>query len=294
MKAGTFLTLCATIVVAMFVPGLQASADSTKSSKAPAAAPVKIKATKPLPKKQDAGALLDTHDIERRTGKAAARSAQRLLLQNKYFAKAHADLVSRGLKPVFEEHAVQIVATPKQQASNGRTGAAQFQKAAWQDTTISDGTYEMSFYPYSNGNNAVWEGIVTLRGGGNDDVDYVTLDVSREDSLPTITEYNYSNNGGGGCGACGGGGGDDPVLMTKYSLPDSTSLFQKASYAPRLNFVAASAAQSGGRLQRWAWCSAGGCWGGIIPCRWAGPGWAHCAAANCVGQMIGCAIQNMI
>jgi hypothetical protein len=292
MKAQALLALLVAVAVTVFAPGVQGDAGTGKKAVGTTARPTKTEAARPQPKQPGFDRLHETHNIERRTGRAVARNAQRLLVQNKYFAKAHADLVSRGLKPVFEEHAVSIVATPKQQAS--RRGAARFERAAWRnDVTISDGTYEMSFYPYDNGNNAIWEGIVTLRGGGNDDVDYVILDVSREDSLPTIYEYNYSNNGGGGCGySCGGGGGNEE-LMTRYTPPGPAALFQKASYVPSLPFAATAAVQSG-RLQRWAWCAAGGCWGGIIPCRWAGPGWAHCAAANCLGQMLSCAIQNMM
>lgn len=178
-------------------------------------------------------------------------------------------------------------ATPRHQAA--RQTSARFKNVSLQEeATMSDGTYVLSFYPYYNGNDAIWEGIVHFQGGGNDDVDYVMFDITSETTVPTIQEYNYSNNGGGGCGACGGGGEN----MVEHPAKKGGPIMLKASYTAYLNL--SSPIARAGRLQRWAWCAAGGCWGGVFPCRWTGPAWAKCAAANCVGSMIGCAIENMM
>lgn len=264
MKGIAVFTICVILAIGMSLPVKSVNAGTPDQT-----------ASQRKQNLDDIHRFADRAITEVRSGQAVALRARQLKAKNKYVAKAMKDMEKRGLKPAFEERGISILAISEE----GSFKKMSFRGASPQD--IVDGEYEMTFMPYENGNDATWEGIVYFRGGGNDDVDYALFDIT--EAVETVSEYNYSDDGGSG------GDDDEPPIMAMNRQKEASKLIKRASYTMR----ASTSMQQGGRFQRWAWCSAGGCWGGVLPCRWTGPLWAKCAAANCAGQMISCAIQSL-
>ncbi len=158
---------------------------------------------------------------EIRQGAAMSLRARQLISKNKAFARAYADMIKRGLRPVFEEHGVTILAVDLTKLiSYRRTSTAGLQD-------ITDGSHEMSFFPFDNGNAATWEGIVYVRGPNDEATYQVMLDTTHEDLSQTEVYYEIYYPPDGGPGECTDG--PCPILA---SLSDSNYAVRQVSIVP--------------------------------------------------------------
>ncbi len=219
---------------------------------------------------------------EIRQGAAMSLRARQLISKNKAFARAYADMIKRGLRPVFEEHGVTILAVDLTKLiSYRRTSTAGLQD-------ITDGSHEMSFFPFDNGNAATWEGIVYVRGPNDEATYQVMLDTTHEDLSQTEVYYEIYYPPDGGPGECTDG--PCPILA---SLSDSNYAVRQVSYSARHSAITLEP-QSRSRFRMWLGCSAAGCTTGAIRCAFSGPGYLKCLGIYCGSSLIGCAVGVLI
>jgi hypothetical protein len=129
--------------------------------------------------------------MEIKKGASIAQRAKQLRATNKGFAKAYAQLLKRGGKPLFEEAGMSVVARDSR--------GPQFMKAsASAAQSLSEGDYEMTFFPFDTGDDAVWEGAIYVRGPQSEETWAVSFSTTREDLANTEIYYEnyYSSDGG--------------------------------------------------------------------------------------------------
>lgn len=223
---------------------------------------------------------------EVRTGAAISLRARQLLFRKKSFAKAYSDLISRGARPVFEEHGFTILGVDTRRTVSYRRTAS----TVLQD--ISDGDYEMSFFPFDNGDNSTWEGIIYVRGQYDEATYSIKLDATQEDISQTHVYYEVYYPPDGGPGECGGG--PCPILQVA-SLNDSGHTFRPVAYSPTNSSANSNARPLGNsRVRMWLGCAAAGCTAAALGCLAGGPGYFKCLGLWCGGTLLGCGIGVLI
>lgn len=219
---------------------------------------------------------------EVRTGAAVSLRARQLLFRKKAFAKAYKDMISRGVRPVFEEHGFTILGVDTKKTISYRKSAS----TAVQD--ISDGDYEMSFFPFDNGDNSTWEGIVYVRGQYDEATYSVKLDATQEDLSQSEVYYEnyYPPEPRDGCGE------GRPCLET--ARLNSSPAIQPVAYRITPASANPNAIMLGRRFRTWLGCSAAGCITAAVGCAFSGPGYLACLGGWCGGSLLGCAVGVLL
>jgi hypothetical protein len=203
--------------------------------------------------------------VEARRGDAVKFRANQLKRKNKALAKALSDMQSRGLQPDFES-GVSILGVDKSRP---------IKKIAAQDeTTIIDGDYELTFFPYNNGNNATWEGVIYYRNAVGEAVFSALLDISAYSSVTVISEHCYMSTTGTQLRPVGKDNGRGEPRMT-YSNHAKNA-------APQVPAIRA-----------FIECSVRGCLQVVISCRGIGPYWVACFVPACYAVALNCAIEHL-
>jgi hypothetical protein len=124
--------------------------------------------------------------IQNLRGDAARLRAKQLRKLNKGVARAMRDLEKKGLREAFDQGIV-VSATDPSKTAGALLGshADTIRKVSFgtspQDT-FYDGDYEVSFFPYDDGDPNTWEGIIYRNGPDIDeDTRYAVIDISTED-----------------------------------------------------------------------------------------------------------------
>lgn len=254
MKAIALLLTCA-FVVGSVVPFYQAEASIQPLSAA----------VQEGGKKRSRESVNDLK-IERRGGESVRLRADQLKRKSKAVAKAMKALESRGMR-LASEAGVSIVAVRKE---------GQLAKISKQDATIINGDYELTLIPFDDGNNATWEGVVYFNRPEGEVVYDAQLDITNATPV-VLHQQRY--------------GGDGTPRLT--DVAKNTGSLQLVPISHNLDQPLSAATVQGGSFQAFVECAAIGCWAGIIPCRFAGPGWAYCAIANCLSVMLQCAMEQL-
>lgn len=254
MRRISVLFLSAILVVACSIPMQVVEAENDRKSFTPTETTV-AKRSRDL-------------KVETRRGEAVKFRANQLKRKNKALATAMNDLQSRGLQPDFES-GVSVVGVDKSRP---------IKKIVAQDeTTIIDGDYELTFFPYNNGNNATWEGIIYYRNAVGEAVFSALLDISGYSSVSVIREHCYMSTTGTQLRDVGKGNSPASPRMTSVSYSKNHS----TNAAPQLISIRA-----------FVNCAVTGCMQILSSCRGLGPYWTHCFIAGCSAVVMECAIEH--
>ncbi|HXG91856.1 MAG TPA: hypothetical protein VNN73_05725 [Blastocatellia bacterium] len=104
--------------------------------------------------------------IEVRMGELVKLDVEQLRIKSKSFARAIADREKRGHKPDWSK-SLTIIST--EQNSIALVNGGYLRPASYLQDTISDGTNQMTFITYDNGNPNTWEGTVYIHTSANGD-----------------------------------------------------------------------------------------------------------------------------
>jgi hypothetical protein len=206
-------------------------------------------------------------ETEIRKGASVARRATQLRATNKGFAKAYADILKRGGKPLFEEAGVSVIARDAKGSQFKKVSSTSAQQ-------LSDGDYEMTFFPFDTGNDAVWEGTIYVKGPANEGTWAVSMSTTHED----ISELE--------------------VYYENYYTPEGSRLeaatpAREGGRFTKAGFVAAGLKGAPNtrvytRFQSWLNCVNTSCYTAMRACLWTGPFYFICFNSWCLGSMISC------
>ena len=256
--------------------------------------------------------------IQRLTGDAAKLRAKQLRKVNKGMARAMKDAEKKRLREAFHEGVV-VLATDATKTSSAlaKRPDGYLRKTSLRSSpqTFSDGDYEVSFFPYDDGDPNTWEGIVYRNGPDIDeDTRSAVIDISTD--VPEVREeIIYPQDGGDPCStgdsarclnqtismskkprrppALARFGGActeltflshaNPVRTTSHVLPECTPPAHRCIGKEAMGCCGPIPA-----LDNWAKCSifAGG--GVALSCLGTGPGWGACWAARTGAGMFLC------
>jgi hypothetical protein len=218
---------------------------------------------------------------EVRTGSSVSLRVRQLLSRKKAFARAYKDMVSRGAKPAFEEHGFTILGVDLNKTVS-------YKKSAFTLQDISDGDYEMSFFPFDDGDNSTWEGIIYVRGQYDEATYSLKIDDMQEDlSQAGIYQEVYYPSDGGAPRDC-----MNSPCPIQGPVSRSGHAVRQASFSNHPSAVTLKPQQS--RFRTWLGCAASGCITAAIGCRYSGPGYFWCLGGWCGGSLLGCAIGVLI
>lgn len=211
--------------------------------------------------------------IEVRNGSAVSLRATQLRAKNNGFARAYADLIKRGGKPLFDEAGVSIVALDTSRASVKNAAATSPQQ-------IIEGDYEMTFFPFDTGNDAIWEGAVYVRGPGVDgtirDGSWaVSHSTTHQDSSQVEVYYEAYYPGGGG-------------VLNPVSMPARDGWSVKKAVFSATDSGAAPVPMQSRFFREWMFCVARDCAGFLVGCILLGPLYWNCVALGCASSLIHC------
>lgn len=156
--------------------------------------------------------------------------------------------------------------------------------------SYTDGDTEIVFWSWDDGDNATWEGEIYVinHSSGAEMLLDGQFDTTTQ-SLPVSWESTVYRRGPMTAPAEG-----SPTT----SLPREDSVqvaglgnqgILAAVHAMRSNSIELVQTGPRRRLQHWAECAGGGCWSGLLACRFTGPAWVDCAAGTCMAVMVACA-----
>ena len=205
---------------------------------------------------------------EIKKGAAIAQRAKQLRATNKGFAKAYAEMLKRGGKPLFEEAGVSLIARDSKRSPFMKVSTAAAQE-------LSDGEYEMTFFPFDTGDDAVWEGTIYAKGP----VSEGTFAVSMSTTHTKLSEA--------------------VIYYENFYAPDGTELDQAAvpkqegGSSTKASFVAAGSAGTSKavvyqRFQAWLNCVNMACYTAMRICIWTGPFYFICFNSSCLWSMLSC------
>jgi hypothetical protein len=267
------------------------------------------------PPKQQQQKLLNLN-IQQFDGSTAAFRAKQLRRHNKGIARAMKDAEKRGLREAFTQGTVVLGTDPAQNSETGLNRAklirpASFKSYSAQDTFSADG-YEVSFFPYDDGDPNTWEGIIYRTGPDLDvDIRYAVINIQTE--VPETVVDVYYPPDGGDPDPNGGSG----LLMRNRSKPDQhsggmspacISATEDLANSPRGRKALLRAHPQGcsagthrcvGKealgccgsippLDNWAKCSIFGAAASALSCLGTGPGWGACFASRTAAAMFLC------
>ena len=206
--------------------------------------------------------------MEIKKGASIAQRAKQLRATNKGFAKAYGQLLKRGGKPLFEEAGMSVVARDSR--------GPQFMKAsASAAQSLSEGDYEMTFFPFDTGDDAVWEGAIYVRGPQSEETWAVSFSTTREDLANTEIYYeNYYSSDGGEI--------DQAGIPRREGGPSTRVKFVAAGSKAAPNAMAYQ------RFRSWLNCVNAACYTAARACIWTGPFYFICFNTWCLNAMIGC------
>ena len=237
-----------------------------------------VRTTSSVQREGQTGRLLSQKDgngrfkTEIRNGSAVTLRAKQLRAKNKGFARAYADLIKRGGKPLFDA-GVSIVAVDTSRPSVKNAAATSVQQ-------IIEGDYEMTFFPFDTGNDAIWEGAVYVRGTGADGIVRdatwaVSHSTTHQDSSQLEVYYEAYYPGGGG-------------VLNPVSMPAREGWSVKKAVFSDADSGAAPTAMANGFFRQWMICVMNDCIGFLLGCILLGPLYWNCVALGCGSSLINC------
>lgn len=158
----------------------------------------------PLPQQNDpTPTKVQDLKIQKLTGDAARLRAKQLRKLNKGVARAMRDAEKKGLREAFNQGAVVLATDAAKTASLfARTPAGNNRKTSFgfpHQDPFSDGDYEVSFFPYDDGDPNTWEGIIYRNGPDIDEDTRSTILNVSTDEPQVIQETYYPRDGGDPC-----------------------------------------------------------------------------------------------
>jgi hypothetical protein len=205
-------------------------------------------------------------------GAPIAQRAKQLRATNKGFAKAYAELLRRGGKPLFEEAGVSVIARD--------TKAPRFMKASTSGAqSLSGGDYEMTFFPFDTGDDAVWEGAIYVKGLETGETWAVSFSTTEESLADAEIFYeNYYDADGNLI---------NPIGTPPREGGPSQVKFVGAGYVGE-GYNGAPNAVVYQRFRSWVNCVNANCFAASRACIWTGPFYFICFNSWCLGSMINC------
>jgi hypothetical protein len=276
MKKISVFLLSAILAACTFSPGIWARdnrSDETHKSKGSGKSVPSSDVTGQSESKADQNGRYKT---EVRKGASVAQRAKQLRARNKGFAKAYADILKRGGTPLFEEAGVSVIVHDSKASLARDSKASPFKKVSTSVAQqLSDGDYEMSFFPFDTGDDAVWEGTIYVRGPQSEETWAVSFGTTHERAADLDIYYENFYAGDGG------------------ELDQAVTPGREGGSSAKAGYVAAGLkgapnAAAYQRFRSWINCVNQACYGAMRACIWTGPFYFICFNTLCLNAMMGC------